>query len=93
MCHQTFYIQNYTFEVFCKKNKLGAQIFLICLLLFSTCFGQLSSGENTVHMRHLVFVTLKQVYSKNYKGLYHYDIDPAKLIKRKPSGSQPEYGV
>ena len=27
--------------IFCKQNQLGAQIFLICLLLFSTCFGQL----------------------------------------------------
>ena len=27
--------------IFCKYNKLGVQIFLICLLLFSTCFGQL----------------------------------------------------
>ena len=27
--------------IFCKKNQRGAQIFLICLLLFSTCFGQL----------------------------------------------------
>ena len=26
---------------FCKQNQLGAQIFLICLWLFSTCFGQL----------------------------------------------------
>ena len=25
----------------CKQNQLGAQNFLICLLLFSTCFGQL----------------------------------------------------
>ena len=25
----------------CKQNQLGAQFFLICLLLFSTCFGQL----------------------------------------------------
>ena len=25
----------------CKWNQLGAQFFLICLLLFSTCFGQL----------------------------------------------------
>ena len=27
--------------IFCKENQLGAQIFLICSLLFSTCFGQL----------------------------------------------------
>ena len=70
------------------RRKLPAQIFLLCLLLFSTCFGQLCahhqekitctnfltmfisflymfratmcppSGENTVPMRHLVFVTL-----------------------------------
>ena len=35
----------------CIQNHLGAQIFLISLLLFSTCFGQTmcpSSGENTV---------------------------------------------
>ena len=24
----------------CKKNQIGTQIFLICLLLFSTCFGK-----------------------------------------------------
>ena len=28
-------------KIFCKQNQLGAQIFLICLLLFSTCFEQL----------------------------------------------------
>ena len=28
-------------RVFCKQNQLGAQIFLICLLFFSTCFEQL----------------------------------------------------
>ena len=27
--------------IFCEQNQLGAQIFLICLLLFSACFGQL----------------------------------------------------
>ena len=27
--------------IFCKLYQVGAQIFLICLLLFSTCFGQL----------------------------------------------------
>jgi len=27
--------------IFCRKNHLGAQIFLIRLLLFSTCFGQI----------------------------------------------------
>ena len=29
------------FSCFCKQTQLGAQIFLICLLLFSTCFRQL----------------------------------------------------
>ena len=28
-------------SISCKYNQLGAQLFLICLLLFSTCFGQL----------------------------------------------------
>jgi len=28
-------------KIFCKLNQLGTQIFLTCLLLFSTCFGQL----------------------------------------------------
>jgi len=27
--------------IFCKQNQLGVQIFLICLLFLSTCFGQL----------------------------------------------------
>jgi len=30
-----------------------------------------SSGENTVPMRHLVFVTLKQVDSLKLRGLSH----------------------
>ena len=29
------------FLFFCKKDQLGAQIFLTCLLLFTTCLGQL----------------------------------------------------
>jgi len=45
----------------CEQNQLGAQIFLICLLLFSTCFGKLCAHHQekiTVTIRHLVFVTL-----------------------------------
>ena len=45
----------------CKQNQLGAQIFLIYLLLFSTCFGQLCAHHQekiTASVRHLVFVTL-----------------------------------
>ena len=30
-----------TIQTFYKQNQLGARIFLICLLFFSTCFGQL----------------------------------------------------
>ena len=29
----------------CKQNQLGAQIFLVCLLLFSTCFRQLCANH------------------------------------------------
>ena len=47
-------------KIFCKQKQLGAHIFLICLLLFSTCFRQLCAHhqENTVPMLHPVFVTL-----------------------------------
>ena len=33
---------------FCKQNQRGAQIFLICLLLFSTCFGQLCAHHEKI---------------------------------------------
>jgi hypothetical protein len=45
----------------CEENQLDAQNFLMCLLLFSTCFGQLCAHHQekiTVPMRYLVFVTL-----------------------------------
>ena len=49
--HQYLILANFTefydlltvhpFTIFCKQNQLCAQIFLIGLLLFSTCFGQI----------------------------------------------------
>ena len=68
-----FYVQS------CKQNQLGAQIFLIRLLLFSTCFGQLCAHHQdkiTVSMGHLVFVTLYRVTNTRCrKGTVFYPDD------------------
>ena len=56
-CITLFYVllTVHTCIIFFKQNQLGTQIFVICLLLLSTCFGQLCAhhqGKITVSMQH-----------------------------------------